>query len=46
MCIYVIYPVIESAGVLRAVSKGLFYAIEALVGKKKPTSETVEASGA
>jgi hypothetical protein len=46
MCICVIYPVVESAGALRAISKGLFSDIGTLVGRKKPKATTVEAGGA
>jgi hypothetical protein len=46
MCICVVYPIVESASALRDVSKGLFSDLGVLVGKKKPNSASVEASGA
>jgi len=36
MCICVIYPVVESTGALRQISKGLFNDLAAVVGKRKP----------
>jgi hypothetical protein len=36
MCICVIYPVVESGGALKSVTRGLWHDLGALVGKKKP----------
>jgi hypothetical protein len=42
MCICVIYPVVESAGALREVSKGLWRDTGTLLGKKKSKSANKE----
>lgn len=44
MCICVIYPIVESAGALRDVSRGLLADVKALVGKKKGKSTPPDGS--
>ena len=39
MCICVIYPVVESTGALRDISKGLWNDMLAVVGRGKPKKE-------
>jgi len=46
MCICVIYPVVESTGALREVSRGLFRDIGVLIGNKKPKTTGSEESKA
>ena len=36
MCICVIYPIVESTGALKSVSRGLWTDCKVLVGGKKP----------